>query len=222
MALLSGLLRFATERYWLRPGRALRTYVSAVLVVGSVFIGWQTVRQAAENLWLARAAGAPDFSPIQAALLEKAFAVEPKNSETAYQIGEAYRIQSKEGGDNYEELAQKAMDWFGRSMKLNAWDSNSYLRYGWCLDWVGRKDESWAYFSKADELDPNGYFTMANIGVHYVDLRDYAAAKPWLERSLRLQWKENPIAEGYLVVVNRWLLEEATNEITIKLDVPTR
>ena len=55
-----------------------------------------------------------------------------------------------------------------------------------CLDWLGRHDEAGPYFSQAEALDPNGYYTVAIVGWHYVQIGDYAAAKPWLERSLRL------------------------------------
>jgi hypothetical protein len=61
---------------------------------------------------------------------------------------------------------------------------------------------------------------MANIGLHYVELRDYAAAKPWLERSSRLQWQDNPIAANYLNIVNLKLLEAATNDLGASLDFP--
>ena len=129
--------------------------------------------------------------PHQAANLEKAFAVEPMNFETAYDIGEAYRVESFDGGQNYEDLAKTAMQWYARGMKLDPYDGYSYLRYGMCLDWLDRHDEAGPYFNRADALDPNGYYTEANIGWHYVQTGDYAAARPWLERSLRLHWQEN-------------------------------
>ena len=144
------------------------------------------------------------------------------NFETVYNIGEAYRLQSLEGGEDYTELAAQAMSWFERGMKLNRWDGYNFLRYGWCLDWVGRQTNSGPYFARAEQLDPNGYFTMAYIGVHYVELNDFAAAKPWFERSLRLRWEKdvNNIAASYLPIVTHKLLQDATNEI--KLDFPAR
>ncbi len=153
--------------------------------------------------------------------MQKAFAIEPRNFDTAYSIGEAYRVQSHEGGEDYKELATQAMQWYGRGMTLNPWDGYNFLRYGWCLDWMGRQNESESCFSKAEALDPNGYFTMSSIGLHFVELNDFAAAKPWFERSLRLEWRDNPVALRYLPIVNRRLLEDATNEISLKLTVPS-
>ena len=63
-----------------------------------------------------------------------------------------------------------------------------------CLDWLDRHAEAGPFYRRAEALDPNGYFTVANIGWHYVQVGDYLAAREWLERSLRLEWNENVIA----------------------------
>jgi hypothetical protein len=47
-------------------------------------------------------------------------------------------------------------------------------------------------------------------------LGDFAAAKSWFERSLRLQGQGNDIARSYLPIVNSRMLEAATNEISAK------
>ncbi len=218
MALLSSHLRFTTERYWLSLRGGWKVAVIALSLVGASFVAYQSWRQSCEKYWLARAARSPNYSPDKVHYLERAFAVEPKNFETASAIGEAYRIQSKEGGDDYQQLALKAMQAFEQTMKLNPWDGYGFLYYGMCLDWLDRWNESGPYFDRAEQLDPNGYFTVANIGLHYVQMRNYAAAKPWFERSRRLQWNNNPIAERYLQIVNRKLIESATNEISARLD----
>ncbi len=220
MALLSSHLRFATESWWFTMGTVTKTLASALLLAGFIYLGQQGVREARENYWLARAALMPDpYSPEEVSVLEKAFAINPRNFDVAYKIGEAYRVQSLDGPENYKELAAKAMQWFERGMKLNKWDGYNFLRYGWCLDWTGRQSESQPYFSKAEELDPNGYFTMAYIGLHFIELSDFAAAKPWLERSLRLDRQNNSMAQRSLDVVNHRLLENATNDISAKLSL---
>lgn len=217
MALLSAHLRFATGKFWLTAVPWTKAVVSVVLMAGAVYLAYEGQRYARENYWLARATLAPDYSPAQVALLQKAYTVEPKNFDTAYKIGNGIRVQSHEGGENYKELAAAAMQWFERGMKLNRWDGYNFLYYGWCLDWMGRQAESGSYFSIAEALDPNGYFTMASIGLHYVELNDFAAAKPWFQRSLRLEWVDNPIALNYLNIVNRKLEEDATNQIPVKI-----
>ena len=56
-----------------------------------------------------------------------------------------------------------------------------------------------------------GYFTTAHVGKHFVDAGQYAAARPWLERSLLL-FRTNKIAASNLQLANQRLLEAATNE----------
>lgn len=85
------------------------------------------------------------------------------------------------------------------------------MRWGMMLDFLGDHAAAEPMFLKADALDPNGYFTAAHVGKHYVDSGEYAAARPWLERSLLL-FRTNEIAESNLKLANQRLLEAATND----------
>lgn len=213
LALLSSNLRFATESYWLNIRLPVKILVTAALAAGIAYLSCQEWRRSHEQFWLARAEQTPVPVPDRAEALEKAFAAEPMNFETAYNIGEAYRIQSFAGGNDYGPLSQTAMDWYSRGMKLDRFDGYEYLRYGMCLDWLDRHDEAAGYFSRAEALDPNGYFTVANVGWHYVQAGDYAAARAWFERSLRLEWHEdNVLARSYLEIVEQKLAEKASGK----------
>jgi O-antigen ligase len=212
LALLSSNLRFATERHWLGARLPIKMLATLGLVAGVVYLSCQGWRRGHEAVWLARAEQSPVYSPAQAANLKKAFDAELMNFETAYNIGEAYRVQSFDGGQNYDDLAKTAMQWYARSMKLNPHDGYNYLRYGMCLDWLEKYDEAGLYFNRADALDPNSYYTAANIGWHYVQAGNYAAARPWLERSLRLEWRGNDMARFYLDTVERKLVENASGQ----------
>jgi hypothetical protein len=212
LALLSSNLRFATERHWLGARLPVKILATLVLVAGVAYLSGQGWRRGQEAVWLARAEQSPVYSPAQAANLKKAFDVELMNFETAYNIGEAYRVQSFDGGQNYEDLAKTAMQWYARGMKLNPHDGYNYLRYGMCLDWLEKHDEAGPYFNRADALDPNSYYTGANIGWHYVQAGNYAAARPWLERSLRLDGRGNDMARFYLDTVERKLVENASGQ----------
>jgi O-antigen ligase len=215
LALLSSNLRFATERYWFNVRPPVKILATSALAVGIFYLGAQELRRADETLWLARAEN-PDLLLLdRAALLKNAFAVDPENFQTSYDIGEFYRVQSFEGGRDYEQLARTAMAWYSCGMKLDRYDGYNYLRYGMCLDWLDRHDEAEKFYSTADALDPNGYFTAANIGWHYAQTDDYPAAKSWLERSLRLEWIDNTIAESYLELVNQKLVENASGSGTL-------
>jgi O-antigen ligase len=213
LALLSSNLRFATERYWLNIRLPLKILLTAALAGGVTYLSWQEWRRGHEQFWLARADKTPVLFPDRAEVLKKAFDAEPMNFETSYEIGEAYRIQSFEGGNDYAALAQTALDWYSRGMKLDRFDGYDYMRYGICLDWLGLHDEAGEYFWRAEALDPNGYFTVANVGWHYAQAGDYAAAKSWFERSLRIDWnQENVLARSYLQITEQKLAEMASGK----------
>jgi tetratricopeptide (TPR) repeat protein len=111
-------------------------------------------------------------------------------------------------------MAKKAMSWYQQGMKLDPYDGYNWLRYGMCLDWInttedGSVEDSLPYYNHANELDPNGYFTVVNTGWHFIQKGDYAAARTWLESSRRLQPVNNEIADQYLPIVEQRLLEAA-------------
>jgi tetratricopeptide (TPR) repeat protein len=81
-----------------------------------------------------------------------------------------------------------------------------------CLDWLDRHAESEKFYSAAESLDPNGYYTVANIGWHYFQMGDYAAAREWLERSLQLNSNDNGIARTYLDLAKQRLAEAASGK----------
>ena len=210
VALLSSHWRFATERYWFSARLPGRLVTSFALVAAAVYLGQQEVRLGREWVGRERAARAPELSLERAALLEKAEAVEPKNFATAYQLGEIYRVEAFRGTSDYEAFTERAIAAYQRGITNHPFDGDYYLGWGMCLDFTGRHAEAETIFLKADELDPNGYFVAAHVGRHYVETGDYAAARPWLERSLRLS-QTNTMAVSLLKIANERLLEAATN-----------
>ena len=212
LALLTSNVRFATERFWFNlrmPGKIVGTLA---LAGGMACLGAQEWRRGGESFWLAQAEELPNFSPEKTVALEKAFKAEPQNFTTAYALGECYRTQSFDGGQNSEELAKTAMQWYQRGWKLDRFHGFSYLRYGMCLDWLERHDEAAPFYNRAEACDPNNYFTVANVGWHYVQAGDYAAARPWLLRSLRLAPGDNPIARSYLDLTEQKLRDNVTGK----------
>ena len=119
LALLTSNVRFATERYWLSARLPVKMLATIALAGGIAYLGWQGWRRGAEYVWLRRAQPPSLLVLDRAALLEKAFAAEPENFETAYNIGEAYRIQSFEGGPDYAAQAETAMRWYARARQLD-------------------------------------------------------------------------------------------------------
>jgi O-antigen ligase len=212
LALLTGQLRMVTSRYQFDTPAPVKVLLIALLAAGISYFCLQGYRRAQEFAWQVRAADVDLPLPDRADLLKKALAVEPTDFETTYQIGELYRIQSFQGGTDYEPLAREAMQWYSRGMKLDPYYGYNFLDYGMCLDWLGHYEDSGTYFSRAEALDPNGYFTIAYIGWHYVQTGDYAAARAYFTRSVHLDWSENDMAYSYLEIVQNKLLENASGQ----------
>ena len=78
LALLTSNLRFATERYWVNLRLPVRMLATVALAGGIAYLGWQGWRRGSEYVWLARAQSPSLLVLDRAALLEKAFAVEPE------------------------------------------------------------------------------------------------------------------------------------------------
>ena len=164
MALLTSHWRFATERSWLStrlPGKAIAT---TALLAAVVYLSLQTVRLGQEALWLHRARNAENYTLKQAELFERAYAIEPRNGDTALTIGEIYRVTSFEGKSGYAQLADQAINGYQRGITNNPHNCYNYLRWGAVLDFLGRHEEAEPVFLKADDLDPNGFFTTGQIG----------------------------------------------------------
>lgn len=209
MALLAGQPQFATERHWITVRTGLKGAATLLLLAAVIFLGAQGWRRGCEYVLLQRAARAADFSPAQTAAWTAAYAVEPKNSATTYALGEVQRVASMAGNRNYAAQAQQAIAWYERGMKLNPHDANNWLRRGMCRDWLEQHDTAAADFARAAALDPNSHFIIAHVGWHYVQVGNYAAAREYFERSLRLDYVNNPVATKYLEIVNRRLRDAA-------------
>lgn len=212
MALVSGYFRFATEAYWHTMRWPLRIPVTLALLAGLMYLGWQSWERTAECHWLARAEAAPLCSPEQMAALEKAYLADPRNFETAHQIGEGFRLLSWEGGEDYQAQGEKALRWFRKSSALNPYYAYNFLHAAMTLDWLGRHDEARETFEKAEALDPNSYYVQALLGWHYVQVKDWAMAKARSIRSLNLLSGKNPIARYYLGIAEQNLAAQPAPE----------
>jgi O-antigen ligase len=218
LGLVASNVRFATKRYWVRARLPLQCALTGVLGAFIVYFGLQTWQRDREMVWIDRAEVLPAYSDDQAAALQKALSFEPRNYLTAYNIGECYRIQSLDGGDNYAELAEKALKFYTLGMQSNPHSELCPLRYGMCLDWLGRHTEAEPYYSQAETLDPNGNWVAGNIGWHYLQTGDYAAARQWFLRALRLSnWRNDMAKVNVFNVCEPNLLNRASGRIPLQM-----
>ena len=218
LGLVASNLRHATKRYWVRARLPVQGAATVVLGAFIVYFGVQAWGRTGEMIATDRAEVLPPYSDAQVAALEKALASEPKNFLTAYNIGECYRLQSWEDGDNYAELAQKALKYYGLGARLNPYSELCPLRSGMCLDKLGRHAEAEKYYSIAETLDPNGNWVVSNIGWHYLQVGDYAAARQWFKRALNLSNGKNDMAKTSLQeICEPKLADRASGRLPIEM-----
>jgi O-antigen ligase/Flp pilus assembly protein TadD len=208
MALLAGQTRFATNRYRLGGAPWVRYAFGLLFLASAVGLLSMAPRQFRETRALQRAERPGLTFDAQRRALLAAQAAEPRNADTAYQIGERWRQQGWSGTSDWQDQLSQAMEWFGRASQLNPHDPYPHLRIAMCLDWLGRHDEARLHHERALALDPHNYYILAIRGWHHVQTEDHAGALPWFERSIELHhaWK-NRIARTYLAVVRRKLAE---------------
>jgi O-antigen ligase len=209
MALLTGHLRFATERYWFKIAWIGKPLLTLICLAGIVYLGQEGVKRARETALLNRAERAKDLR-AKVDALTAAVAVEPMNPDTTYEIGETLRLASWQGVGNYRELASEAIPWFQRGTKLNPLDPYNYLRWGMCLHWLDRPDEAGPFFQKAIALDPKNYYIQDRVGWHYFQLGDLDNAEIWFKKAVaQAIWHPDPkfkidqTGKFYLDLINK-------------------
>jgi hypothetical protein len=214
LALVASNIRFSTKRYWVRINRPLQWASTLILAGLAAYFCIQIARRGGEMIWTSRAEHKTAFSPEQIQDLQKAFACEPKNDQTVYNIGECFWAQSLNGNENYAEQANQALSFYAMAIRLNPHDPDSRLRSGMCLDWLGRCADAEKFLSEAERLSPNGEFVAGNIGWHYVQTGDYSAARQWFIRANKLSNWRNETAKRYLLdICEPRLMDRASGRI---------
>jgi hypothetical protein len=233
MALLTGHLRFATERYWVTRSTAVRCAFTILILCGLVFLGKQGAVTANEYVFLEEAGKAKRSVEALFKRLKQLEASEELDWEEhdktvsdirANQLREiaflkqAHAAEPNNFATTYkigealrnQGRCKEALRWYTTGMKLNPWDAYNYFRYGMCLHELDCPAEAEPYFKRAVELDPNSYYVTAHYGWHFYKVKNYGEAKGWMERSVALSmWRPNIIAWSYLKYI-----EEASQKKT--------
>lgn len=214
MAMITGHLRFATERYWWRIGAIGKPLLTGACLLAAAYLGQQAYQRGREHMLLEQAAETRALS-ARIDALKRAHAAEPRNAETTYEIGETLRLASWEGTGPYREQATEAIEWFQRGIQLNRFDPYNYMGLGMCLHWLNRSEEAKPFFEKALALDPRNYVIQGHMGWHYFQLGDWAQSKHWFEEAAsRSHWHPDPKVKRYedayvyLRIIERKMAEE--------------
>ena len=205
MAIVASYFRLSTDRWWIRVGVGGRLALTGILLTAVAYFGTENWTRVRENNRLRAAAREPALSQESLEALNQAHAIAPSNPETPYRIGEIYRLRSWQGKDGYQDLAKTAMAWYRISIELNPFDMHPYMRHAMALDWIGNHAEAEEYYQRGFAVDPNNFDLIRHHGWHFLQMRDYEAAKSEFERSLKIRWWDNQVATYYLDVVNRRL-----------------
>jgi tetratricopeptide (TPR) repeat protein len=207
LAIVTAHWRFATERFWFRPGIIGRIAATLVCSAVAAWLGFNFVRTIGEQRLLVNVERITDPEQYQAAL-KRAYAIDPKNPETPYWIGSSLRYQSWKGAPGYEKLAQEAIQWFEKANALNPYDPRGFIGIGMCLHWLDRHQEAWPVFRQAKVLDPNNYWVQATYGWHLMQYGSWLPAAKAFAMSKGLKPTDNPMAETYFKIAVRKVDEQ--------------
>jgi O-antigen ligase len=197
MALISGHLRFATERFWLKLGWVGKPIVTIVCAAVAAYLVREGMRRGEEDFWLSRAERATELGP-KLASLEGAYRVDPNNAETTYEIGETLRLTSWQGQENYRQLAEQAIPWFQRGAALNRFDPYNPMKWAMCLHWLDRPSETPPLVEKALSLDPNNFILEGLVGWHYFQLKNWDESERWFKQAMyKANWNPDYYTKRY-------------------------
>jgi O-antigen ligase len=212
MAILTSHLRFATERFWVKPGIVGKTFGTLLIVGFAVYSTWQIGRLGAEAYYASRSER-PLRDAERLALLRKANEVEPNNPDVVTLIGEIIRRRAWNGDDGYQDLLRAALPWFQRGMVLNRWDPYNYAFAGMCYTWLGEKEKAADMFEIGRALDPYSYYMISLYGWHLVEEGKWLPAWRQFLRSYGWMSEGNEFAKNYLDLLNRRLAEQRQKQV---------
>lgn len=198
MALLTGHMRFATDAWWIPAHWAWRLAATMVIAALLAALGWDLARRGRETFHLSRAVRLPGGGDGALRELRAAWAVEPRNPQTAYDLGENLRLRATAVTTGAAAYAEEAVTWFRRAVELNPYNRSNHLGLGRALAFLDRQDEAAAAFQQALKADPNGRVTSFYLGWHALTVGDHRAAWDWFIKSTRQGWPPYVPAQTYL------------------------
>ncbi|MFA6543733.1 MAG: O-antigen ligase family protein [Limisphaerales bacterium] len=208
MALLAAHWRFAPVNFRVPLGLVARGAVTVLGLVVAVWLGQHAASRGLEGSLVTRSGDPRGTRELQLALLRQAHTLEPANSETCFSLGEVLRTDAWERQAGYEETAAEAMEWFERAWHLNPYDAYSRVRYGMCLDLLGRRERATSYFQRALELDPQGAFTLMHAGWHYCQMEEWETARRHLQECVKRPGVDHTAALIFLRLAEERIAEQ--------------
>jgi O-antigen ligase len=190
-----------------RTSTLVKLFISLAVLVAMVGVVLQGTRQWREEQFLAKGKAALRFGLEYQTAYKAAFAIEPRNPRSAYEVAESYRRQSLLGTRFDDLLIAQSVEWYDKARQLDRYDPFTVANYGHGLERLGRRAEAAEQFKLLEKLDPEGGYALAMRGWFRVQLDDYAGALPLLERSVHNSHQVNPVGFSYYEIVKQRLRE---------------
>ncbi len=185
MALLAGQWRFATERFWMNPGKIGKVILPAAILSLIGFFAVQGMRQGRQVYWIYQSINDSSHPDLAAADAQKALDAEPMDWSAYREVASyLFDLSGAEGQNETERLTQ-SKNALLRAMELNPFDAYAPLGCGMALDRMGKLDEATPYFVKAVQLDPNLCYVDIQVGRHLIEFGELEAAKMWMYWGMR-------------------------------------
>lgn len=202
-ALLAAHIRFATERFWFTPHWTLRLLLTAAAAATLVWMLPVCLALGREGTALNRIGRYTVVTPEVIADIELAASQMPDNPRTAFQLGENLRRLSFEGGDQWQELAVKAIEALERAAQLNPYDAHVQLALGQTYRWLNDPEKADAAFQKAYLLGPNDMHIAGTLAWYALQQGQLEDARRLAAQSLEWQWWSNDLAREVLLQVEQ-------------------
>jgi O-antigen ligase len=204
IGLLAGYSRYATDDWWVSSKRPWRFAVTLVVVLPlAAALAYDLNRRGRETAALSKADKAIALSEARLSHLKSAWAIEPRNAWTAWEIGELFRQRSFAGGPGYQQAANEALAWFDLAAAANPFQPSFQSWAGMCLVWMGRPDDAKPRFDKAHALDPEGRITSFFQGWYAFQTGQDAEARRWFIKSAEQGWPQYQPALDYLRLLDQ-------------------
>lgn len=190
MAIITGHYRYATERYWMKPGQLGKALMTVILLIGFCYLAQHGWREAVEGRWLARAKQQEKLAQERLAALQKTLALEPTDSERTDLAGEVLRLRNQ-----YEELLRERLAALQKAHAVEPTNFETTYAIGEALrlrSWQGNEDyRMWArlamdWFVRSWELNPYDGYNYLRYGMCLHWLGRHGAAIPYFQRADRL------------------------------------
>jgi hypothetical protein len=202
-ALLAAHIRFATERFWFTPHWTVRLLLTGATAATLVWMLPVCLALGREGMALNRIGRYTVVTPEVIADIELASNQMPDNPRTVFQLGENLRRLSFEGGEQWQELAVRAIEALERAARLNPYDARVQLALGQTYRWLNDPEKADAAFKKAYLLGPNDMHIAGTLAWYALQQGQLDDARRLAAQSLEWQWWSNDLAREVLLQVEQ-------------------